>query len=284
MTKFLTTTGNSYHIEQIILNAESSITIVTPYLKLSSNIMDRLRDADRHNITMTFIYGKNKLSKSENEFLDGLDNLEIFFCKNLHAKCYHNESRLIISSMNLYEFSERNNREMGVLVEKSVDQELYEEALKEIESIKNSSIQEKRINKNKDTINIDYRLDARYNELRNYHLPSLYSLLKNNYPDIDITLDEDIRINDFPRKGVDLIVTSRVELKLDRLVNYQEVRKKNENILHSILPQLRIYWNNPSIHVYLESNYKNVLSREGVEDKSKYLFGIIDSISQYFSI
>lgn len=41
--------------------------------------------------------------------------------------------------MNLYEFSERNNREMGLLIERASDIDIYEETLREIESIKNAS-------------------------------------------------------------------------------------------------------------------------------------------------
>ena len=47
-----------------------------------------------------------------------LEYVQSVFCKNLHAKCYLNESTCIISSLNLYEFSQVNNNEMGVLIEK----------------------------------------------------------------------------------------------------------------------------------------------------------------------
>src|SRR5688572_16163991 len=143
MAKFLTTAGNSYFIEQVILNAEKSLTIVTPYLKLSATLLDRLKDADRAGIRMSLIYGKNELSETEKKAIKDLANLEIFFCSNLHAKCYHNESSMIISSMNLHEFSEKNNREMGLLIEKAADGEIYRDTIKEIESIKNASKKQK---------------------------------------------------------------------------------------------------------------------------------------------
>ena len=40
--------------------------------------------------------------------------------KNLHAKCYLNEKEALLTSMNLYEYSQEHNDEMGILV--SVDQ------------------------------------------------------------------------------------------------------------------------------------------------------------------
>ncbi len=47
------------------------------------------------------------------------------YCKNLHAKCFLNESEALITSMNLYEFSQVNNEEMGILISKASDPELY---------------------------------------------------------------------------------------------------------------------------------------------------------------
>ncbi len=38
----------------------------------------------------------------------------IILSQNLHAKCYLNEKAAIITSMNLYDFSQVNNNEMGV--------------------------------------------------------------------------------------------------------------------------------------------------------------------------
>ena len=43
------------------------------------------------------------------------DHVHLYFSKNLHAKCYLNEKKMIITSMNLYEFSQVNNREMAFL-------------------------------------------------------------------------------------------------------------------------------------------------------------------------
>jgi hypothetical protein len=57
------------------------------------------------------------------------------FCKNLHAKCYLNEELCIITSLNLYEFSQVNNNEMGVLIRRADDPALYKEAYEEAQRI-----------------------------------------------------------------------------------------------------------------------------------------------------
>jgi len=74
-------------------------------------------------------------------FLEELKYVRLYFSKNLHAKCYLNESKMIIASMNLYEFSQQNNKEMGILIDRSNedDKKVYDDAEKEIESIIHNS-------------------------------------------------------------------------------------------------------------------------------------------------
>ena len=50
-------------------------------------------------------------------------------------KCYLNEELCIITSLNLYEFSQINNNEMGVLLRRSDDAELYKDAYEEAQRI-----------------------------------------------------------------------------------------------------------------------------------------------------
>lgn len=58
-------------------------------------------------------------------WLQSKASIRASFCKNLHAKCFLNESEALITSMNLYEFSQVNNEEMGVVVSKETDPTLY---------------------------------------------------------------------------------------------------------------------------------------------------------------
>ena len=51
----------------------------------------------------------------------------------LHAKCYLNEQAAIITSLNLYEFSQQNNEEMGVYIEnKDIGKKLYAEIFSDV--------------------------------------------------------------------------------------------------------------------------------------------------------
>ena len=53
--------------------------------------------------------------------------VKMFYHENLHAKCYFNEFNLILTSMNLYDFSAVNNIEYGMIVDKASDGNLYDE-------------------------------------------------------------------------------------------------------------------------------------------------------------
>ena len=131
MAKFLDTTGVSYHLEKLIKNTNDKLILISPFLKFNERIKELLEDKDRLKLDVRLIYGKNELQPEENNWLKGLRSIHSSFCKNLHAKCYLNENEAIITSMNLYEFSQQNNNEMGIYVTKENDSALYNEIYEE---------------------------------------------------------------------------------------------------------------------------------------------------------
>ncbi len=135
MAEFLTTSAIAHQIEEVILKAKSRLVLVSPYLQLPRTLFERLKDADQRGVKTTLIYGKNKLRSEQQGLLAQLGRLELRFCKNLHAKCYYNETSMVITSMNLIEFSEKHNREMGVLLDRRRDADVFQAAVDEVTSI-----------------------------------------------------------------------------------------------------------------------------------------------------
>jgi phosphatidylserine/phosphatidylglycerophosphate/cardiolipin synthase-like enzyme len=78
---------------------------------------------------------QSELQPQEIEWLRGLTYIRTSFCKNLHAKCYMNEEMCIVTSLNLYEFSQVNNNEMGILIRRAEDSQLYKDAYEEAQRI-----------------------------------------------------------------------------------------------------------------------------------------------------
>lgn len=116
MAKFLNTSATNYFLEELIKDAKERLILISPFLKLNDRIKELLTDKNRLKIDVRIVYGKSELQPEEICWLKELTYIRTSFCKNLHAKCYLNEEMCIITSLNLYEFSQVNNNEMGVLM------------------------------------------------------------------------------------------------------------------------------------------------------------------------
>ena len=132
MAKFLDTTGVSNELVQIIKGAKERIVIISPYLQISDRFREFLEDQDRMKLEIRIIYSENKLQPHQNNWLKSLQFVRTSICKNLHAKCYLNEKLALITSMNFFEFSQVNNNEMGIVVSKTEDPQLYNDIYEEV--------------------------------------------------------------------------------------------------------------------------------------------------------
>lgn len=141
MAKFLNTRKAIAAIEDLIKNAGVKLVLISPFLKLSKDFKELLTFRNNNDKITTVIFGKQELKPDEMKFLESLRFVILKFNEDLHAKCYVNEKQMIITSLNLYEFSMANNKEMGVLIDLDDpnDKSLYEEAYKEIEYIDSTS-------------------------------------------------------------------------------------------------------------------------------------------------
>lgn len=135
MAKFLNTSATNYFLEEMIKDASDRLILISPFLKLNDRMKELLADKNRLKIDVRIVYGKSELQPQEIEWLRGLTYIRTSFCKNLHAKCYMNENMCIVTSLNLYEFSQVNNNEMGVLIQRSDDGQLYKDAYEEAQRI-----------------------------------------------------------------------------------------------------------------------------------------------------
>ncbi len=59
--------------------------------------------------------------------------------QDLHAKCYLNENEALLTSMNLYEFSQSNNDEMGLIVSKREEPDLYDKIRQRVDAYREAS-------------------------------------------------------------------------------------------------------------------------------------------------
>ena len=141
MAKFLTTKLISSSLEELIQDADKVLYLVSPYLKLSKDFQELINSRNKNEKKTIIIYGKYELTPEQLKFLTGLRHVYLKFHENLHAKCYINDTKLIITSLNFYEYSMINNKEIGVLYDtsNSADQEIYTKAFEHIKFIEENS-------------------------------------------------------------------------------------------------------------------------------------------------
>jgi phosphatidylserine/phosphatidylglycerophosphate/cardiolipin synthase-like enzyme len=140
MAEFLDTQGVSYYLKRLINNANDKLYLVSPYLQLNNQLKLSLEDRHKFSIDIVLIYGKvTDINPEDSEWLKSMPGIKLMFHKDLHAKCYFNEHEAIITSMNLYMFSQQNNVEMGIYVSKEKDEELYRQIANEVDRIKRGS-------------------------------------------------------------------------------------------------------------------------------------------------
>lgn len=111
--QILETTAQSYEIEKIIDESEDYTIIVSPYLKIHSRLKSKIADCYSRNNFNLILYREDDLTKTERMWIHK-QNVILLSIKNLHAKCYVNENTSLITSMNLYDYSQINNHEIGV--------------------------------------------------------------------------------------------------------------------------------------------------------------------------
>lgn len=134
MAKFLNTTALNYELENIIKNSSKFLILISPYFKVADRIRTLIEEKSK-TVPIIIVYGKDELKKSEQTWINNLSNVRLHFCKNLHAKCYMNQHTALIGSMNLYEFSQVNNHEMGVLLTTKEDEQAIKDTLDEAKQI-----------------------------------------------------------------------------------------------------------------------------------------------------
>jgi hypothetical protein len=273
MPQFLTTSGTAHYIEDIIIRAKTELVLITPYLKLSRILFERLTEADAKGVKIKLVYGKSELRADEKKRLAALTHLELLYLENLHAKCYYNETTLIISSMNLYEFSEKNNREMGIALTLREDANCFADALAEANSILTAARGSLFSTKSSvPTSSLDEPAADSANPVKkfDYHQKTcLFFELLNK--EADFTAEFVIRTEphafgggsstiitatDFPYSGVNFSYDGAIRLDFRDSRKYQSIKSLKQSYFNTILVDYRCYWNRDVIQVYSAKKYE----------------------------
>lgn len=279
MAMFLNTTKLNEWIPKLINETKKELVIIVPYIKTSDKMYNHLKEANDRGVETTLVYRENKLTGNEKAKFEALDNLNLMHHPNVHCKCYYNESYLIICSMNLYEYSELNNREMGILLHRKSlglvnyggdDETLFKDAVLEITEILNGAELEK---KSRETIEDGFEMaiikTERQKAEEKCKILNKAFIHKRFEPTEINTMWHATCKNYFDK--INVTITSRVDIDIildeSRLKTIHD-KFSRSNFEYSI-QGFKIYWNwyKSSISLYINSK---VYTAEFKNDAEKY--------------
>jgi hypothetical protein len=152
MAEFLQGNHLNSKLDEILEGAEQKLFLISPFIKFHSRVKEILNTKKSlDSLQIVVVFGKNEFkkeksfSKEDFDYLSEFPNVLIKYEPRLHAKYYASESATLLSSMNLYEYSQNNNIEFGIYSEansllenlwtkKSVDSDAWDYFRKVVEN------------------------------------------------------------------------------------------------------------------------------------------------------
>ena len=139
MAEIITAKGTGFFIEKVIRGARERIVLISPYLKVQKLYLDELKIAAKRKVSIAIVFREDEAKADQLEALWEIEGVELSCLPELHAKCYFNEHRFVLTSMNLYDHSELHNKELGIMLEEKTDQDLFKDAVSHAVTILGSS-------------------------------------------------------------------------------------------------------------------------------------------------
>jgi hypothetical protein len=122
----LNTTELNNEIEDMFKREKAFLLILSPYLQIHKKL-ETILSMSKANITIVY-----RECKNADEIKNNLSNVTFLQVNNLHAKAYISQTHTIITSLNMYEYSQINNFELGVLIENEKEEKLTNKIKEEI--------------------------------------------------------------------------------------------------------------------------------------------------------
>jgi len=116
-TSFLENQNCAEEIHRVIENANSELTIITPYIDLGPRMKGSFKVARGKGVIIKLITRwKKKLAAKDEEELAFFSELgaKIMFVERLHSKLFLNENSGVLSSMNMLDGSAHHSQEIGI--------------------------------------------------------------------------------------------------------------------------------------------------------------------------
>jgi hypothetical protein len=134
MVQYLNTQAAYSEIENIVNRAENKLVIMSPYIQINRTLLQKIfHVAEHRNIDVSLVCKTSDIKPEEMAAMNRINRLEVFDLPNLHANCIFNEKALVMTSLNLFDYSQINNRDMGALITAEKDPGAFISAIRESE-------------------------------------------------------------------------------------------------------------------------------------------------------
>jgi len=127
---FLNTAKLNDEIKKMFMKEKYNIVIFSPYINISDELINILSSSLYASIVI-FYRECDNISYYENK----LPKVEFHVINDLHAKIYMSTSHIIITSLNLYEYSQKNNFESGIIFSNKHFSEMYDQICVELKGL-----------------------------------------------------------------------------------------------------------------------------------------------------
>ena len=127
MSVILNTSGLNSSILNVIDTATEYLVLISPYQRLHPDVRERLVIAINRGVKVFVIDGKDGMRSEMLDWYSSFPSVSVGYVQELHAKAYANERMAVLGSMNLLEYSQENNEELGVLFRIEEDSTEFED-------------------------------------------------------------------------------------------------------------------------------------------------------------
>ncbi|MEZ5337625.1 MAG: phospholipase D-like domain-containing protein [bacterium] len=125
-------------IIDLIIKAEKQIDIISPYLDLWNHLQSNLEAAAKRDVIINVVFRAEMKDKYKDITKWLMDiGAHVYMVDKLHTKVYCSERTVIITSMNLYDYSAKNSEEFALT---SPEDELIEQTQKYIAELRSRAI------------------------------------------------------------------------------------------------------------------------------------------------
>lgn len=126
MNEFPSTKEAAQAILEIIRTSKNRVVLISPFVDPTESFYKELENTSASSIILVCI--ESKLKQDVKRRLKSISKLQILNHENVHAKCYYNEELLLQTSLNLSQYSENHNIEIGTLIKRSENQDRFHKA------------------------------------------------------------------------------------------------------------------------------------------------------------